>query len=158
MTPYGDMELGQHWLRLWLGAVRQQVVAWTNADLSSVRSHCIHLGALSLGDLKKPINKTRLKIAVLKWHPGLPGANEFIFKLTSRIDILSISCETAFGWMSYWWFRQRLGAVRQQAITWTIIDYNPWSHMASLGLCVSRLCVNRGRFSSHGPCKLLTDS
>ena len=22
------------------------------------------------------INKTRLKIAVLKWHPGLPGANE----------------------------------------------------------------------------------
>ena len=23
-----------------------------------------------------PINKTRLKIAVLKWHPGLPGANE----------------------------------------------------------------------------------
>ena len=26
--------------------------------------------------MKIPINKTRLKIAVLKWHPGLPGANE----------------------------------------------------------------------------------
>ena len=25
---------------------------------------------------KIPINKTRLKIAVLKWHPGLPGADE----------------------------------------------------------------------------------
>ena len=35
----------------------------------------VHLG-VSLEDMKKPINKTRLKIAVLKWHPGLPGANE----------------------------------------------------------------------------------
>ena len=26
----------------------------------------------------KSINKTILKIAVLKWHPGLPGANELI--------------------------------------------------------------------------------
>ena len=34
------------------------------------------MGASSLEDLKKPINKTRLKIAVLKWYPGLPGANE----------------------------------------------------------------------------------
>ena len=30
--------------------------------------------ALSLDDVKIPINKTRLKIAVLKWHLGLPGA------------------------------------------------------------------------------------
>ena len=29
-----------------------------------------------LDDVKMPINKTRLKIAVLKWHLGLPGANE----------------------------------------------------------------------------------
>ena len=27
-------------------------------------------------DVKIPINKTRLKIAVLQWHPGLPGASE----------------------------------------------------------------------------------
>ena len=31
---------------------------------------------LSLEDVKIPINKTRLKIAVLKWQPGLPGSNE----------------------------------------------------------------------------------
>ena len=45
-----------------------------------MRSHAIHLGALSLEDLilKKTINKTILKIAVLEWHPGLPGANELI--------------------------------------------------------------------------------
>ena len=41
-----------------------------------MRSHGIHLGALALQDLKKPINKTILKFAVLKWHPGPPGANE----------------------------------------------------------------------------------
>ena len=38
-----------------------------------LRSHGIHMSVLSLEDLKKPINKTRLKIADLKWHPGLPG-------------------------------------------------------------------------------------
>ena len=47
-------------------------------DLLSVRSNDIHLGTLSLEDLKKPVNKMRLKIEVLKWHPGLPGGNELI--------------------------------------------------------------------------------
>ena len=36
----------------------------------------IHLRALSLDDVKIPTNKTRLEIALLKWHPCLPGANE----------------------------------------------------------------------------------
>ena len=39
-----------------------------------------HSRALPLDDVKIPINKTRLKIAVLKWHPGLPGANELMLK------------------------------------------------------------------------------
>ena len=33
--------------------------------------------ALSLDDVKIPIKKYRLKISVLKWHPGLPAINEF---------------------------------------------------------------------------------
>ena len=41
-----------------------------------MRSLGIHLRALSIDDVKTTINKTRLKIAVLKWHLGLPGANE----------------------------------------------------------------------------------
>ena len=77
VPPYGDMELGQHWLRQWLVAWRHQAITWTNVDWS-VRSHGIHLGASSLEDLKKTIKETRLKIAVLKWHPGLPGANELM--------------------------------------------------------------------------------
>ena len=90
VTPYGDTELGQHWLRQWLGAWRHQAITWTNVDLSWVRCNGIHLRALSLDDVKIPINKIRLKIAVLKWHPGLPGANELTYwyimpYLTSRL-------------------------------------------------------------------------
>ena len=36
----------------------------------------IHLRALSLNDVEIPIDKTRLKISVLKWHLGLPGSIE----------------------------------------------------------------------------------
>ena len=60
------------------GNWRHQSITWTNVDLSSVRSLGFHLRASSLDDVKIPINKTRLKIAVLKWHLGLPGANELI--------------------------------------------------------------------------------
>ena len=35
-----------------------------------------NLLALSLDDVKIPVKKPRLKIAILKWHLGLPGANE----------------------------------------------------------------------------------
>ena len=47
--------------------------------------------------------------------------------------ILCIFCEIALGWIhvsaqSQHWFRQWLGAVRQQAIIWVIID-----HMVSIG-------------------------
>ena len=55
--------------------------------LSSVRSHGIHLRGLSLDDVKIPIDNTRLKIAVLKWHPGLPGANELTVLDTMRTII-----------------------------------------------------------------------
>ena len=71
VTPYGDMELGRHWLRQWLVAWRHQAITWTNVDSSLVRSHGILLRALLFDDVKIPVNKTRLKIAVLKWHPGL---------------------------------------------------------------------------------------
>ena len=56
VMPYGVTELGQHWLRWWLVAWQHQAITWTNVDLSSVRSLGIHLRALSLDDVKKPIN------------------------------------------------------------------------------------------------------
>ena len=36
VTPYGDIGLGEHWLRWWLAAWRHQAITWTNVDLSSL--------------------------------------------------------------------------------------------------------------------------
>ena len=47
MTPYGSIDLGQHWLRKWHVAWRHQTITWTNVDLASVRSSDIHLRAIS---------------------------------------------------------------------------------------------------------------
>ena len=34
VTLYGTIDLGQHWLRLWLGAVRHRAITWTSVRLS----------------------------------------------------------------------------------------------------------------------------
>ena len=47
VMPYGDIDLGQHWLRWWLVAWRQQAITWINVDLSSVRSSNILLMTIS---------------------------------------------------------------------------------------------------------------
>ena len=41
-TPYGDIDLGQHWLRWWLVAWWHQAIAWTNVGLPSVGFCVIH--------------------------------------------------------------------------------------------------------------------
>ena len=38
VTPYGDIDTGQHWFRQWLLVWRHQTITWTNVDLSSVKS------------------------------------------------------------------------------------------------------------------------
>ena len=104
VTPYGNMELGQHWLRYWLVAWRHQAITWTNVDLF-VRSHGIHLRGLSLDDVKIPINKTRLKIAVLKWHPGLPRANELKHWGREKMDAISqTTFASVFSWIKMFEF------------------------------------------------------
>ena len=32
MMPYGDRDLGQHWLRWWLIAWQYQAITWTKVD------------------------------------------------------------------------------------------------------------------------------
>ena len=39
--------------------------------------------------MKIPIDKTRLKIAVLEWHLGLSGANELITE-TRKIETIQV--------------------------------------------------------------------
>ena len=76
VTPYGDRDLGQHWLRQWLIACRYQAITWTNVDLSLVKSSDIHLLATSLEIPQPSISKCSLKITYLKSHSNLTGANE----------------------------------------------------------------------------------
>ena len=76
MMPYGDKNLGQHWLRWWLVAWRHQVITWTNVDWSSVKSSDIHIRAISHEMPQSSITKICLKITCLKFHSNFPGANE----------------------------------------------------------------------------------
>ena len=45
VTPYGDIDLGQHWVRQWLVFWRHQAITWTNVYFSLVKFCSIHLRA-----------------------------------------------------------------------------------------------------------------
>ena len=47
VTPYVNIERGQHLLRWWVDAWRHQVVTWTNVELPSVRVGDNYLRAIS---------------------------------------------------------------------------------------------------------------
>ena len=78
MTPYGDRDVGLHWLRKWLVAWRHQAITWTNVDLPSVRSIGIHLSIISQEILQPSITKISWKIA-FKFPTGFgkPGKIKF---------------------------------------------------------------------------------
>ena len=82
VTPYGDRDLGQHWLRLWLVACRHQAITWTNVDWSSVKSIGIHIRAFSQ-ELPQPsitkiclkeksVSKISSKFPRVQWVNSLP--------------------------------------------------------------------------------------
>ena len=47
VKPYGDIDLGQHWLRQWLVVWRHQAITSSNFDISLVRFCGIHPRAIS---------------------------------------------------------------------------------------------------------------
>ena len=106
MTPYGDMELGQHWLRWWLVAWRHQAITWTNVDLSSVRSSDIHLRASSQEITQPSVPEIIWNIKYLKFHLNFPGANELIknihFYLRSN-NIGSAPTTKRKAWLAMTW-------------------------------------------------------
>ena len=76
VTPYGDTDLGQLWLRYWLVAWWHQAITWTNVDLSSLGSSDFHLRA-TLPEIHQPsVTKFSEIITHLKFCSNLPGANE----------------------------------------------------------------------------------
>ena len=78
MTPYGDGDLGQHWLRYWLVAWRHHAITWTNVDLPPVRSIGIDLSTILQEILQPSIIKISWKITFLKFLWNLPGADELM--------------------------------------------------------------------------------
>ena len=76
VMPYGDIDLGQHWLRQWL-------VAWCTKPLpkpiliyhiTEVQWHSS--GGILLEISQALISKIGLNITYIKFHPNLPGLNE----------------------------------------------------------------------------------
>ena len=66
VTPYGNRDLGQHWLRWWFVAWRHQAITRTNVDLSSVTSKDIHLEEISWEMSQPSIAKMNLITMKLK--------------------------------------------------------------------------------------------
>ena len=73
MTPYDDIDLSQHWLRLWLVAWWHQAI--TNVDLSIVYSSDTHMRAVSQDISLSLTTKISLKITHLKFTLNLRWAN-----------------------------------------------------------------------------------
>ena len=73
VTPYGDRDLGQHWLRQWLVAWRHQAITWTNVDLSSVSLTDVDLRASSQETPQPSITEIICKLKYLKFHSNFPG-------------------------------------------------------------------------------------
>ena len=94
VTPYGDIDLGQHWLRQWIVAWRNQAITWTNADLSLVRSSDNHLRAI-LQEMHQPlITIINLKINC-QWGANELSAGKSNFKHIVAIYGCGTSCEIA---------------------------------------------------------------
>ena len=76
VTPYGDSDLGKHWLRQWLVAWRHQAITWTHVDLSSEGFCGILQRTVSQELLKVSIQDMSLKKTFWKLFSNLPEANE----------------------------------------------------------------------------------
>ena len=152
MTPYGDTDLGQLWLRQWLVAWRHQAITWTNVDLSSIRSSDIHLTATSQDRHQPSITKIHLKIINQKFCSNITGANELIVPMepclelfyssfVGGIDLLHHGAvqfyNLTYQCHGYWW----LGDIRSQGISRNGTDQvwkeNSIVHMARINLLTS---------------------
>ena len=81
VTPYGDIDQVQHWLKQWLVAWRHQAITLTNVDSSLVLSNDIRLGEISQHIAQPSIIKIASKKVHLKSYSNPPGVNELTHRL-----------------------------------------------------------------------------
>ena len=103
MMPYGDRDLGQHWLRQWLVAWRHQAITWTNVDLSSVRfSYSNHQRVIPQGKTWSSITEISLKISNLNFDSNFPGANELMNKST-LVEVMALYHQATSHYLKQCW-------------------------------------------------------
>ena len=76
MTPYDDIGLGQHWLRKWVSAWRDQTITWTNVDSSSLASISVRFHRKCANYIGKNYHLIILKMFIL-----IPWGNKFEYIL-----------------------------------------------------------------------------
>ena len=74
-TPYGHIDLGQHWLRWWLGAQQHKATTWTNVDAHSWDSSASTWEQFN----QFPSYSWFEKTIHLRLLSHLPGAKELIY-------------------------------------------------------------------------------
>ena len=78
MTPYGNIDWSQHWLKLWLFAWQYQAITWPNVDLSTLLFCGIHLRVIPQEERMTVIYNMSSGITLLKLLTHLHGVNELI--------------------------------------------------------------------------------
>ena len=89
---HGDLDLGQHWLRLWFVAWQHLVITWIIVDSSLEVFYSIHLRAISQEVLMNLMRNTCMKITLLKLQSCLPGANELTLLVLTECRVLVRLC------------------------------------------------------------------
>ena len=77
VMPYGNTDLGQHWLTWWLVALWHEANTWSNVNL---RSRYSRLGVISQDIPQPSTTKIDLKIMHLKFNWNFTGGIELILK------------------------------------------------------------------------------
>ena len=87
VTPFGDIDLSQHWLVYRLVAYWHLVIIWPSVDSLSERFNGIHLRAISQDTHEPSITRFRMKLTDLNFHTNLPGANELKHLVSQWVSV-----------------------------------------------------------------------
>ena len=94
--PYGDMDLGQHWLMWWIIAI-----TGTYVEKSSVRSCGVQKGGISLEIFKTSRLDMSLKITNLKLQPHLPRVCELNSERVKGQGVIGKQSKLMFSLISF---------------------------------------------------------
>ena len=143
VMAYGNIHLGQHWLRLWLVAWWHQAITWTNVDVSSLAICAVQF----YWKCKVLHRKIPLGNVISRYFSNVPGGCELTYVMvyvwlhlfhSDRSEILAGRClwkrdsHISLGIVSVIFF---------STCTITYWIYNKLYRMIKVGIWASLLCV-----------------